>query len=265
MNIIKDNDMLLSYIPNVVSAVEGESDLYTKLLPHLALAESWFYRKVCKQIALQSSEDAMSLARTIVATEVFRAAIPSLNVILTANGFGIVSNQTTAPASKERTESLIEALVEQRDNAIEQLAFCLSGKHLQFANTIFQGFEAQRMQGFTSHLFDHLIEQRSAVVRSQTTLAEDVLSEEVLKDMVAATYADETSRSAGVAFLFAYVPGIIIKQLKGEDCKNDICRVVEYLRTHPEFFPQWEQSHAAKHWQDYTYKNDKKSGGFWLW
>ena len=264
MNIIENNDMLLSFIPNVVSSVEGESDLYTKLLPHLTVAESWFYRKVCKAVAIHVSEEAMSLARAIVAAEAFRAAIPSLNVILTANGFGIVSNQTTAPASKERTESLVEALVEQRDNAIEQLVFLLSGSATQFAGTVFCGFEAQRLQGFTSRLFDRFTEQRSAVFRLQTTLAEDVLSEEVRNQMVALTYHDETERDPGFGYLFAYVPGIIIKQLKGEDCKDDIRRVVEYLRTHPEYFPHWAQSHAAKHWQDFTYKNDKNSGGFWL-
>lgn len=264
MNIIQDNDTLMAYIPNVVTSVEGEKDLFTKLIPYLNVAENWLYRKVIKPVAILSVREGMDLARCIVAAEAFRMAIPSLNVILTANGFGIVSNQTTAPASKERTESLIEALIELRDNAIEQLVLMVDGRSTQFAGTVFRGFDAQRMQGRQTHLFQQFDEQRSGIIRLQTALAESALSEEVLKNMVELTYHDETERDPGYDTLFAYVPGIILKQLKGEPCGDDIRKVVNHIRIHPEYFPNWAESHAAKHWQDYTYKNDKKRGGYWL-
>lgn len=263
MNIIQDNATLMAYIPNVVTAVEGEKDLYTKIVPHLTVAEAWFFRNVASEGAV-TTDAAMLFARSIVACEAFKNAVPSLNVILTQNGFGIVSNQTTAPASKERTESLIEALIEQRDNAIEQLVFMLNGEHTRFAGTVFQVFEAQRMQGFTKHLFDKFTEQRSAIFRLQTALCNDVLSSEVLQQLVSDTYTDETSRSEAISYLFALVPDIIIRQLKGEACKEDIRRVVDYLRTHTTAFPHWAGSQAAKNWKDHTYKNDKNSGGYWL-
>ena len=263
MQLINDNATLVAYIPNVVSAVEGENNLFKKITPQLTTAEAWFFRNIVKESAITT--DAQKLfACSVVANEAFRMAIPSLNVILTSNGFGIVSNQTTAPASKERTESLIEALIAQRDNAIEQLVFLLNGRNTKFAGTVFSGFEAQRMQGLTSHLYEKFAEQRSEIFRLQSKLAEDVLSDEVLSQMIDATYVDESGRSAGISFLFAYVPGIIIKQLKGEFCKDDIRRVVDYLRTHPDTFLNWADSSAAKHWQDYTFKNDKSYGGYWL-
>jgi len=263
MTIITDNTTLMAYIPNVVTAVEGEQDLFTKLVPHLTVAEAWFFRNVASEDSV-TTDTAMLFARSIVACEAFRNAVPSLNVILTQNGFGIVSNQTTAPASKERTESLVESLIEQRDNAIEQLVFLLNGQNTRFAGTVFCGYEAQRMQGITAHLFDKFTEQRAAVFRLLATLAEEALSEDVLQQMVAAAYTDEADRPAGLKYLYAYVPGIIVRQLKGEGCREDIRRVVDFLRTHPELFPHWLQSHAATHWQDYTYTNDKSKGGYWL-
>ena len=264
MDIITDNEQLLAYIPNVVTEVEGEASLFTKLTPYLTVTENWLYRKVCKPVAIHTSEEAENLARCIVAAEAFRMAIPSLNVILTANGFGIVSNNTVAPASKDRTDSLQATLVELRDNAIEQLVLLVDGRSTQFAGTVFRGFDAQRMQGHTARLFDMFTEQRSAIFRLQATLAEEVLSEEVRNQMVEQTYHDETELDPGYDVLFAYVPGIILKQLKGDPCGDEIRKVVSYIRTHPEYFPHWADSHAAKHWQDYTYKNDKKRGGFWL-
>ena len=263
MSIIQDNATLMAYIPNVVTAVEGEKDLYTKIVPHLTVAEAWFFRNVASEGAV-TTDAAMLFARSIVACEAFKNAVPSLNVILTQNGFGIVSNQTTAPASKERTESLIEALTEQRDTAIEQLVFLLHGQHTRFFGTVFQVYEAQRMQGEIKHLFDKFIEQRSAIIRLQTALCKEVLSAEVLQQMVNNTYTDEASRSVAISYLFTLVPEIIVRQLKGEDCMDDIRRVVDYLRNNPTAFPNWATSQAAKNWGDYTFKNDKNSGGYWL-
>lgn len=264
MDIITNNDQLRAFIPNVVTEVEGEDTLFTKLTPYLTVTEAWLYRKVCKPVAIHTSDEAENLARCIVATEAFRMAVPSLNVILTANGFGIVSNNTVAPASKDRTDSLQATLVELRDRAIEQLVLLVDGQCTQFAGTVFRGYDAQRMQGRTERLFDLFTEQRSAIFRLQASLAEEALSEEVRNNMVEQTYHDETERDPGYDTLFAYVPGILLKQLKGDECGDDIRKVVNHIRTHSEWFPHWAESHAAKHWQDYTYKNDKKRGGFWL-
>lgn len=264
MNIIPDNETLMAYIPNVVTTVEGESDLFTKLRPYLQVAENWLFRRVIKPVAILSVRDGQEMAQCIVATEAFRMAVPSLNVILTANGFGIVSNNTVAPASKERTESLVETLIELRDNAIEQLVLMVDGRSTQFAGTVFRGYEAQRMQGETVHLFDRFDEQRNAILRLQASLADEALSAEVLQNMVGLTYHDETERDPGYDTLFAYVPHIILKQLKGEPCGDEIRKVVNHIRIHPEYFPNWANSYAAKHWQDYTYKNDKSRGGYWL-
>jgi hypothetical protein len=120
------------------------------------------------------------------------------------------------------------------------------------------------MQGETKHLFDKFVEQRSAIIRLQTALCNDVLSAEVLQQMVNNTYTDEASRSVAIEYLFTLVPDIIVRQLKGEDCKEDIRRVVDYIRTNPTAFPNWAASQAAKHWEDHTFKNDKNYGGYWL-
>lgn len=262
MKIIEDNNQLLQYIPNVVSAVEGEDTLFDKIASHIDITTSWLFRNVCREYAV--TETLMPLVRSIVATEAFRTAIPSLNVILTANGFGIVSNQSTAPASKERTEALVEALIAQRDNAIEQLAFELNGLGTPFGGTVFPGFEAQRLQGFTSHLMDKFIEQRPVIIRLQTTLTVEALSTDVSSALTAATYTDEAERPTHLQYLFPYVQHIILRQMKGEEPKEDIRRVVNYIRTHEAEFPGWADTDAAKHWQDYRFQNDKKSGGFWL-
>ena len=48
-------------------------------------------------------------------------AIPSLDLVLTPNGFGIVNTTTIVPASKERIERLQLSIESLRDTVIEQL------------------------------------------------------------------------------------------------------------------------------------------------
>ena len=131
MKIITDNTTLLDLVPNVLTTVEGEKTLYDKLEPWLITAEQW----VCdtftgsqelETIAADSTTTVWQQVANVIACEAMRQAIPSLDVVLTPNGFGIVSNQNVAPASKERVERLIESMTAGRDLNIDYLLDSLS-------------------------------------------------------------------------------------------------------------------------------------------
>ena len=98
-NLINDNDTLRKYVPNTLKAVAGELSLFDKIQYHLLQAEQWL-------TATFVSSDTMSRIRTysdstpllhycriITAAEAMLHAVPQLDLILTPNGFGIVSNQ----------------------------------------------------------------------------------------------------------------------------------------------------------------------------
>ena len=65
----------------------------------------------------------------IVADHAFLNAIPSLDLVLTPNGFGIVSNTNVVPASKERIERLVGSLETERDANLEQLLLRLASRN----------------------------------------------------------------------------------------------------------------------------------------
>ena len=114
--LINDNDTLRKYVPNTLKTVAGELSLFDKIQYHLLQAEQWLTDTFV-------SSDTMSRIRTysdntpllhycriITAAEAMRHAVPQLDLILTPNGFGIVSNQNVIPASKERIERLLLSL-----------------------------------------------------------------------------------------------------------------------------------------------------------
>lgn len=132
-NLINDNDTLKKYVPNTLKAVAGELSLFDKIQYHFLQAEQWL-------TATFVSSDTMSRIRTysdstpllhycriITAAEAMLHAVPQLDLILTPNGFGIVSNQNVIPASKERIERLLLSLEKQRDDALAVYPHLASG------------------------------------------------------------------------------------------------------------------------------------------
>lgn len=115
MKLIQSKSILKRFIPNVISSVKGEMPLYDKMLPFLELAEVWvegtFLSKgILDFIAGCGDEEVVKVYATkVVVCEGYKNAIPSLDLILTPNGFGVVSNSNVAPASKERVNRLLES------------------------------------------------------------------------------------------------------------------------------------------------------------
>lgn len=115
-NLINDNDALKKYVPNTLKAVAGELSLFDKIQYHLLQAEQWLtdtFVSSDTMSRIRSYSDSTPLlhyCRIITAAEAMLHAVPQLDLILTPNGFGIVSNQNVIPASKERIERLLLSL-----------------------------------------------------------------------------------------------------------------------------------------------------------
>ncbi len=279
MKYITDNDTLKHYIPNVFAEVEGEDSLFTKLKPHIRQAEAWMEYRIIRPAALVLPEEgsgsgsgsgegegenlALELARQIVAAEAFRMAVPSLDLILTPNGFGIVSNNTVAPASKERVASLVEGLIEMRDAAIEQLAASLSGSSHILGGRIFAGFDLQRALGFSDHLLQHFLEDRQKEHAAVLYVAERAVSQHLMDELKQLPYSAVTASDAHLAFLHK-VQAAVIAQMNGTLDRPLLADIVEIIRSNAVLFHSWEDSEAAVYWSDRTFKNDKSSGGIWL-
>lgn len=72
-------------------------------------------------------ESLQECIKRYVCLAAFERAIPSLDLVLTPTGFGVVSNQNTAPASAERVERLRHRVELSRDYAFDCLLDELRG------------------------------------------------------------------------------------------------------------------------------------------
>ena len=264
MKFITDNNTLLTFIPNVITHVEGEDDLLTKLTPWLTAEEMYFEDSFLKYEVISEMEkatDILIFARMAIVNRAFAAAIPSLDLILTGNGFGIVSNQTIAPASRDRVNALVGSLIDSADAAIESIAVMTNGAIL--GQSIFRGFEAQRMLGKTTKLYQEYLATINAVRREEHDLGATIISAEVLKQLHQSAYHTgiEIAALAQLQFLCKM---FVLNRLQDKPVHGIRTSIVEHIRQNADSFPNWATSEAAKYWQDTRFKNDKKTGGFWM-
>lgn len=122
---LKNNDdTLRQCLPNVFATVKGEVSLFDKVKVDIDLAENWVIEtfvstKTFNTICGYADDNPIKIITAkLIASEALRRAIPSLDLVLTPNGLGVVSNQNIAPASKERVDRLIGSLADYRDECI---------------------------------------------------------------------------------------------------------------------------------------------------
>lgn len=112
-----------------------DQQTFEKYVPAFASAESYTFDRMSPYVdvmlravegrEVKTSDDMPEALRSAVVRYVClaaaRKAVPQLDLILTANGFGVVSNQNVAPASRERVGALIERLRIDESEAFDML------------------------------------------------------------------------------------------------------------------------------------------------
>ena len=273
MKIITSNDVLLQYIPNVFATVEGEKPLYEKIKHFLKTSEAWLTKNLIGEETLSMIAEGehdtryVNVALAIVARALF-LAIPSLDVVLTPNGFGIISNDTVAPASKERVERLISTLKLIESQCIAVLLPMLrsttqwhSSKQCKWlASSIIQDMS---LLPDTDKNWEGFISFRQQVYDIEQTISNEWISPQLMERFrlseATATYGEGIERlvySLKMVVISSYNRGCLNKRILDD--------IVSYIRNFPDQFPEWHGSANAKLFAPVVFVNDKKAGGYFF-
>ena len=235
------------------------------------------------------------------AHEAMMRAMPSLDLVLTPNGFGIVSNQNVAPASRERVSRLIASLETSRDNAIEQLITYLfretewydSPTRHWFTATLFPNIDLANLCGFTEHRWANYLGLRSKVIDLEQRIAEEFISPEhlaVFRDEVFAMSWDLSCEPSAMPNSFEHRRGdaengrrhfsltqrshaqvierlrsIVVAALQGNALNVPSLRdIVDFMRKHDAQFPEFRSSRTYKLFEPPIFENKKKNCGYFF-
>ena len=278
--IITNDTELRKYIPNVLATVEGESTLYDKLSPFLETAEFWITSNFVQQSMMYnqvtSHGEQQTLIKQLTVLHAFLIAIPNLDLVLTPNGFGIVSNSNVAPASKERVERLIASIETQRDNVLEQYLkytfLYFNNSYLQtsqgkyFFATLFPNLDLCNRCGITEHRWQEYQRLREKLITIETTLENEYFSRPQMKTfrhrILAWSYSKpETLETTVIESIRNLEISILTDGKPHPQTARDIVNV---LRSEPRLFSDWAHSDTAKLFSPELFLNKKSAGGYWF-
>ena len=282
MKLITTDEQLHMLIPNVLATVEGEPTLIEKLYPYLETAEQWaidtfvpeaIFDEIAETDSFGPDERFRFPLEKLVACHAYMTAIPSLDLVLTPNGFGIVSNQNVVPASRERVDALINSLESQRDAAIEALIIRLSsrtdwqqseqGKY--FAATMFPFLSLCRRLAIREHIWDSYQQLYDRLIKIENVLADTYFSQEQMQ--VFRTHVITQGRTAKpledqvIRSLQSYELQLLTDIQVHPQCYYDL---VNIIREHEEVFPAWHSSTVAELYKPKIFENKKKSSAYWF-
>ena len=277
MLLITTNEQLTELLPNIAVTVKGETPLIDKLVPFLNTAEQWVADTFLSSAMLADigsrydTDTLRAITTQVVVYEAFRRALPHLDVILTPNGFGIVSNANIAPASKERIERLQSSLLTSRDASIHQLLTLLCKQ---------QGWLAtEQAEFFRGTMFSNLkhgqslqeyLEMREKLIPLEEHIATQYLSMELLSTLQAQVQSCQfsTDKHKHICRVLQAVEVECLSNTTSTTLSpqehQTLTQIVELIRSNPEDFPEWHASTTAQLYTPQVFENKKESKAYWF-
>lgn len=266
--LIYDADTLRRYIPNVIRSVEGEIPLYDKLLPFLNLSQEW----LCAHfVPADMLDGVVDVATHIVAVDAYRMAIPQLDLVLTQNGFATVGSQNLVPASKLRTDRLLDGLLKERDAALSILIRRLPGikgwmdsaQGRWFSGSLFPFLDDILLPDAFSGSWDKFLEMRPLVENVERDVAERWISPELMAHLRVKHLAGDLSKEESE--VVSMLRPVIMKSVQAAPL--DVWRLshtVDFIRKRPGAFPLWVSSETAGLFSPPVFRNKKDSAGYFF-
>lgn len=280
--LITNDQQLRRYLPNAFDTVEGETPFYEKIMPWLDQAERWVMTQFIgcdlapELTAMPENEPLRTCANLVTVHEAFMRAVPSLDLVLTPNGFGIVSNQNVAPASPHRVARLLGSLETSRDIAIEQLihnlflnsTWAASPVRQWFNATLFPNIDLANLCGFTDHRWANYLGLRSKAIDVEQRLAEEYISPEqlaVFRSEVMAMLSDLTVATSHHFRVIEQLRHAVVTVLQGNQVPVQSLRdIVDFMRKNEASFPHFRNSATYKLFEPPVFENKKQAKGYWF-
>lgn len=268
MRYITDNEQLKTYLPNYLKEAASERTLFDKLETYLEDAEDWLIDNVTGG-TFEGDTLYDDQCSKIIILHTLYTALPTLDLVLTPNGFGIISNQTITPASKDRVDRLTKALLINRDQHINKLL-----KHLcddeQWRQTAFG--EAHCRTYFlrpsdirTGCPFEEYTDKLQEIEQIEHELRHTALSSELFFSIANVTPFNWTPQQRWIVKAVRSCVREWIKETPKMDCISEMIRgIVDQIRKNPTTYPQWQNTEASALWAPEKFENEKKSSGYWF-
>lgn len=278
MKLITTDEQLRSHLPNIIASVKGETPFIERLTLFLDLAEDWVKTTFTSESTFNTicgytdSNNIKILCSRLVVADALRRAIPSLDIVLTPNGFAVVNTSNLAPASNPRVDRLVGSMLSHRDDCIAALLpeivgaskWLASDRADFFGATLFPDLGiVDSLGSVQGSRWEKYLELRSQVIDLEASLAEEWFSPELMSALRSENLRGDLTgkRSEIVRQVKAQVVGYL---RSGSFNSRRLADIVNYIRLNPESFSEWHKSETAKLFAPPVFRNEKKASGYFF-
>ena len=280
--LITTDQQLRKYLPNAFATVQGEAPFFEKVLPWLEAAERWTFSQFIGNsflpilVTMDENHPLRLTACSVVAHEAMMRAVPSLDLVLTPNGFGVVSNSNVAPASRDRVMRLVKSLEESRDIAIEQMLqylfqderWFVTSTRRWFTATLFPNIDLANLCGVTEKRWANYLALRLKAVEVEQRIAEEYISPEqmdVLRNEVIGIDWSFTLADRLHLRVIEQLRSIVVSALQGSPLNIQGLRdIVDLMRKNEDIFQEFRNSETYKLFTPPIFENKKESHGYFF-
>lgn len=276
--LITTDAQLRAHIPNIIASVKGEVPFIERLALFLDLAEDWVKTTFTSESTFNTicgytdSNNIKILCSRLVVADALRRAIPSLDIVLTPNGFGVVNTSNLAPASKPRVDRLVGSMLAHRDDCIAALLpelvgaskWLASDRATFFGATLFPDFSLiEATAPIQGSKWEKYLELRSQVVDLEASLAEEWFSPELMSALRSENLRGDLTqkRSEIVRQIKAQVVGYL---RSGSFSSRRLADIVNYIRLNESDFKEWHGSKTAELFAPPVFRNRKEAKGYFF-
>lgn len=276
--LITTDAQLRSHLPNIIASVKGETPFIERLALFLDLSEDWVRTTFTSETTFNTicgytdSNPLKVLTSRLVVADALRRAIPSLDIVLSPNGFAVVNTSNLAPASKPRVDRLIGSMLSHRDDCIAALLPGLVGasKWLTssqahfFGATLFPDLRiVDAVGGAAGSKWDRYLELRPQVIDLEASLAEEWLSPELMSALRSETLRGDLPEKRHE--MVRQVKAQVVGYLRGGSFNSRrLADIVNYIRLNAESFEEWHKSETAKLFAPPVFRNERKASGYFF-
>ncbi len=279
MKLITSEEQLRAHLPNMIATVKGEMPFIDRLASYLTTAEEWVrstftsdstFNTIC---GYSDTNPIKPITEKLVVMEALRMAIPALDIVLTPNGFGVVSTSNLAPASKSRVDRLLQEVVKQRDECIAALLPKLhearkwinSSQCYFFYSSLFPDLDIVDAVGLgtATNKWDRYLELRPQIIDLEDSLAEEWFSPELMETL---RRAEVTGHSfVDGQKLIRMIKAQIIDYIKnGSFSTRKLADALNIIRNNKYAYREWHNSETAKLFSPPKFVNKKEAKGYWF-
>lgn len=288
--LIPDSASFRRFTPNIFEDVMGMPSMFEKIEPFVNSAQSWFEANFIPPYILQDIiKDALSqdeplyfLPRRIVAVKAWISAIPSVDVVVTQNGLGVVQTNTIAPASTQKIDRLLSTLRDDLDSNLALLIPRLrkiphwvgSRQAAEFGASLFPDFSILRSLGIHSDLWHSYLRVRQSLSLIEDEIADKWISHPLLARLRHASLVGQ--HSPHIDFLLTKVRAAVRRIYAGKespvpghvtsDFKTipELDEAVQFIRENVSIFPEWDRSPQARLFNAKPFSNSQSSTAYFF-